>query len=102
MVEKRKKEMLVKKSEMLKIIAHPMRLCILNCLVEKSYKVNELVEKLETPQSTLSQHLSKLRMAGIVTGERQGVEIKYSLINEDVIAIIKLLVKDCDGKFGEN
>ncbi len=91
-----KKRILTKKSELLKIIAHPMRLCILSCLIDESCNVTHLVEKMNTPQSTISQHLSKLRMAGLIVGERKGVEITYSISNTEIISLIGLLLQDSE------
>lgn len=96
MIDSRKKEILIKKAEMLKIIAHPMRLCIINCLLESAHNVNSLAERLGLPQSTVSQHLSKLKMGGIVVGERNGVEIAYRVVSQEVTAIIHLMVEQCE------
>jgi ArsR family transcriptional regulator len=43
------------------------------------------------PQSTVSQHISKLKSAGIIQGNRCGLEITYIVINEDAIKIIEAL-----------
>lgn len=95
MADQAKIKILKKKSEMLKTIAHPMRLCILNCLMgAESCNVKTLVEKMETPQSTISQHLSKLKAFGIIEGERHGVEINYRIVNKDVVDLIHLLLSE--------
>ena len=94
MDKERKQEILTKKSEILKIIAHPMRLCILNCLIESTCNVTTLVNAMNVPQSTVSQHLSKLRTAGIIVGTRNGLEINYKVVNTDVVKIIKMFVHD--------
>ena len=87
--------MLQKKSEILKAIAHPMRLCILNCLMStEECNVTTLARKMQIPQSTISQHLSKLKSYGVIEGEKKGVEIQYRVINNDVKAIIHLLLKE--------
>lgn len=83
------------KSEMLKAIAHPMRLCILNCLMTtEDCNVTTLAKKMDKPQSTISQHLSKLKSHGLIEGDRNGVEIQYRVVEDDVKEIIKLLLKD--------
>ena len=92
MNQEEKRLILTKKSELLKIIAHPMRLCILNCLLESSCNVTALVNTMNVPQSTVSQHLAKLRTAGIITGTRNGVEVNYVVTHPDVIRIIDMLV----------
>lgn len=87
--------LLKSKSEMLKAIAHPMRLCILhNLMMHRECNVKTLTQKLARPQSTVSQHLSKLKSIGIIEGHRTGVEIQYRVIDDDVKTIIRLLLKD--------
>jgi ArsR family transcriptional regulator len=95
MPDQEKLKILKTKSELLKTIAHPMRLCILNCLMgAEECNVKTLVEKMETPQSTISQHLSKLKSFGIIEGERHGVEIQYRIINDEVVKLIHLLLDE--------
>ena len=79
------------KSELLKALAHPTRLCIVKGLIEKESNVTNIQECLDLPQSTVSQHLSKLKAAGIIKGKRKGLEISYQIINEDIRKIIKVL-----------
>lgn len=86
--------LLTKKAELLKVIAHPMRLCILTCLMEKECNVTKLIEKMGLQQSTVSQHLSKLRLAGIIVGSRSGTEIQYKIVNKEIEEIILLLLDD--------
>lgn len=85
-------DVLEQKAKVLKAISHPVRLCIVRGLIdEEGRNVTTMQNCLDAPQSTISQHLSKLKSAGIVKGERQGVEVKYYVINEDVRKIIKEL-----------
>ena len=81
----------IQKSELLKALAHPTRLCIVKGLIEKESNVTTIQECLDLPQSTVSQHLSKLKAAGIIKGERKGLEISYQVINEDAKKIINIL-----------
>ena len=78
-------------AEILKAIAHPVRLCIIKGLMNKECNVSHMQECLEIPQSTVSQHLRILRTKGIIKGERSGLEITYSVVNEDVKKIINAL-----------
>ena len=85
-------ELLATKAEVLKSIAHPIRLCIVRGLLEQGQcNVNKIQSCLQVPQSTVSQHLGKLRSLGIVKGKRHGVEIFYEVIDEDVKKIIRAL-----------
>ena len=75
----------------MKALAHPHRLCIVKGLIENKCNVTKIQECLDVPQSTVSQHLAKLKSAGIIAGERNGLEICYSVIDADIINIIKVL-----------
>ena len=87
-------------AEMLKAIAHPVRLC----MVRRLWRVGEcnvtcMQECMDMPQSTISQQLGKLRQAGIMEGERQGLEVRYSLKDDRVRKILEILFEKqaCEG-----
>ena len=83
---------LEEQAELLKVIAHPVRLCIARGLWRSgSCNVSHMQCCLEVPQSTVSQHLGKLRQAGIIQGDRQGLEICYSLKDKRVEKILEIL-----------
>ena len=77
------------KAEILKVLGHPVRLCIVNGLITKECNVSGIQECLKLPQSTISQHLSILKAHGIIKGKRNGLEITYSVVNEDVIRLVR-------------
>lgn len=90
-----KLKLLTEKSDMLKAMAHPMRLCILNCLMtSEECNVTTLTQKLKQPQSTVSQHLSKLKSHGLIEGQRNGASMQYRIVGEDVKPIIDVLLKE--------
>jgi ArsR family transcriptional regulator len=60
--------------------------------MENGCNVTAMQHCLGAPQSTVSQHLAKLKAAGIVEGRRNGVEINYYLVNEDVKKIIEVFL----------
>ena len=79
-------------AEVLKALAHPVRLCIVRGLLEKGgCNVCHMQECLGMPQSTTSQHLQKLRSAGIISGQRKGLEITYQVCDKRVIELIEVL-----------
>lgn len=85
-------EFFEEKVEILKALAHPVRLCIVKGLMGKGgCNVTYMQECLNIPQSTISQHISKLKAAGIIKGNRNGLEIIYHVANEDAIKIINAL-----------
>lgn len=79
------------KAEKLKAMAHPHRLCILKGLAENKCNVSKIQECLGLPQSTVSQHLAKLRAAGLIKGERNGLEICYKVEDEEVRRIVEMM-----------
>jgi ArsR family transcriptional regulator len=80
-------------SEIYKQMGHPSRLCILvNLMVQKESNVSNMQNCLCEPQSTVSQHLAKLKSAGLITGERKGTEIIYRVSNDQVKKIIRDLL----------
>ncbi|HWR39304.1 MAG TPA: metalloregulator ArsR/SmtB family transcription factor [Patescibacteria group bacterium] len=82
-------------AEWLKALAHPVRLCIVRGLLEKGgCNVSHMQECLGVPQSTISQHLQKLRLAGIISGERSGLEIRYQVSEPKVRALIGVLFEE--------
>ncbi|MBE6012199.1 ArsR/SmtB family transcription factor [Anaeropeptidivorans aminofermentans] len=81
-----------KKAEMLKALAHPLRLRILEELCVNNTNVTALYTKLNVPQSSVSRHLAVLRHAGIVSGERNGLEVDYCLDCARMDDFIKVLI----------
>ncbi|QWI73005.1 winged helix-turn-helix transcriptional regulator (plasmid) [Bacillus mycoides] len=88
------------KVKFLKVLAHPTRLCIVNRLIQNGLSnVSTIHKALNMPQSTISQHLSKLKAAEIVISERKGVEIYYKVkkkINDSVSKYITRIWKLTD------
>lgn len=81
-------------ANILKVIAHPVRLCIVKELIENGgCNVSTIYSALGIPQSTVSQHLAKLRTAGLVTGERRGNEIIYTVESEEANRLINCMIK---------
>lgn len=77
-------------AERLKAISHPVRLCIVKRLwMEGPCNVGYFTDCMEISQSGISQHLSKLRIMGIVETEKRGAEVYYSLVDKDIIKIIQ-------------
>ncbi|MCB2187292.1 MAG: metalloregulator ArsR/SmtB family transcription factor [Deltaproteobacteria bacterium] len=66
-------------AEMVKAIAHPMRLRIIATLAEGTQRVNSLAAYLGARPSAVSQQLRILRMSGLVSPLREGGEVYYAL-----------------------
>lgn len=72
-------------ARILKVLANPRRLMILDQLHSGSKTVSELVEILEMPQATVSQHLAAIRDQEIVIARRQGNTVCYSLADTKIV-----------------
>ncbi|MBP2026193.1 ArsR/SmtB family transcription factor [Peptoniphilus stercorisuis] len=68
-------DLLEEKANILKAIAHPIRLCILRGLSEKDEgQVSDMTNCLNMPQSTISQHVGILKKEGLLKGRRDGTK----------------------------
>ena len=77
-------------ASMLRLLAHPYRLKIIDIIKDKpaGVPVNALVATLAIPQSAVSQHLSSMQRAGLVKGERHGKEVWYRIDNTKPLQIL--------------
>ena len=66
-------------SSLLKVIADPTRMRIVEQLRSRPCTVSQLLEHIPIPQNLMSHHLKVLRDGGFVTKEREGKSIRYSL-----------------------
>ena len=90
-------ETLETQASIFKALGHPIRLCISQELLSGNEKnVSEMQNCLQIPQSTLSQHLSILRTAGIIQSRRNGTEVYYSMNNEIIIELLTCFTKNIE------
>jgi DNA-binding transcriptional ArsR family regulator len=75
----------------LRLLANEHRLAVMCCLLEGPLSVGEINARIELSQSALSQHLAVLREAGLVTTERRGQTIFYSVAGGRVRRTLSLL-----------
>jgi ArsR family transcriptional regulator len=80
---------LVQVSETIKIIGHPQRLRILEFLdLRGESTVGAIIEGTGGQQAAISQHLNKMRLAGIIRSRRAGRQIYYGDIAESAVTIL--------------
>lgn len=83
-----------KYAEIIKALGHPIRLKIVAGILCHDCNVNGIVEKLQIPQSTVSQHLAILRNKGIISAHKDGVSTCYKVHNEFVQKVINLIKEE--------
>ena len=90
-------DQLEKAANMLKAIAHPMRIAILNYLEEgKKLTVTEIHELLNIEQSTTSHHLGILKDKGVLSSKRDGKNTYYFLKHNNLRQIVECVSECCD------
>ncbi len=82
-------------AEIIKLLGHPVRLKIVEVLEGGEATVTDIQEQLELEQAIVSQHLAKLRGAGVVAARREGVHVFYQLTENKVPHILKC-IRTCD------
>lgn len=87
-------EQLEEAANMLKAIAHPMRIAILNYLEDgKKLTVTEIHELLKIEQSTTSHHLGILKDKGVLCSKREGKNTYYFLKHTNLSNIVNCVSK---------
>ena len=82
-------EQLERAANMLKAIAHPMRIAIIGFLEQgEPLSVTEIHERLGIEQSTTSHHLGILKDKGVLVSKREGKKTYYALKHENLKNII--------------
>ena len=81
-------------AQIVKAIAHPIRLRILAILCEGAENVTTLALRLDAAQSLISQHLRVMRSEGLVVADRRGSQVYYALARERLRSLIRYL-EDC-------
>jgi ArsR family transcriptional regulator, arsenate/arsenite/antimonite-responsive transcriptional repressor len=74
------KQRLARRAALLKSLAHPSRLLIIEMLEDRPRYVGDLTEAIGADITTVSKHLSILRRAGLIKGTKHGTYCEYSLV----------------------
>lgn len=86
------KEKLEKAAFILKTVAHPTRLAIIDLLsYHQKLSVNDICENLDGEQSLISHHLINMKLKGILRSEKDGQQVFYSLKEKDVTKLIECI-----------
>lgn len=79
-------------ADVLNVLAHPLRLRLILLLDELgTAHVSQLIARVKAEQSLVSHHLIKMKTKGVVTTQRQGKQIVYSLVDASIAQLIKEL-----------
>ena len=78
------------KAAFFKALGHPIRIRILELLVEGPRSVSELNEAVGIESSHLSQQLGVLKRAGLVDSAKSGSNVTYFLLHQEVSELLAI------------
>ncbi len=85
------KQVFKEHAQLLKMLANPKRLEIMQVLRHNFLRVGEMSRMLGLPQANLSQHLMVLRQFGVLEAERRGKKIYYRVTHKNFIKASDLI-----------
>ena len=88
---KKNKTLYELQAEICKTLSSPIRIEIISALKEGEKSVTELIDVLGISKANVSQHLAVMRLKGILTSRREGVNIYYSIVNAKVVQACSLM-----------
>ncbi len=92
---------LIEAAAMIRVLGHPIRLRIVECLEAGEQTVSALQARLRVPQAIVSQQLAKMRAGGIVRCRREGSSVWYRVADERVLRVLDCLRHGRTGRTGQ-
>lgn len=80
-------------ADILKSMAHPARIKIIQLLAPGERCVCELAEEIDIEQSNLSQHLNVLKKQGLISARKEGTRVLYRLLYPTVLDVLSAVEK---------
>ncbi|MBI2424928.1 MAG: winged helix-turn-helix transcriptional regulator [Candidatus Hydrogenedentes bacterium] len=76
-------------AECLRTLSHPLRLRMVQMLLQEEFTVGELAEACEIPSHMASEHLGKMKDRGLLSAERRGRNIYYGIAEPGLAGIVQ-------------
>ena len=80
-------------AETLRLLAHPVRLKLIERIRAGQAPVGELARHVRQPQHVVSQHLNRLRVHGVLSRRRDGRQVYYRISDPQVLDIVRWVQK---------
>jgi DNA-binding transcriptional ArsR family regulator len=80
-----------KAAQLLKAVGNPHRLQILTQLVDGEKNVGEINAEVNVSQPALSQHLARMRAAGVLTSRRSQRQIYYAIGDTQILRALEII-----------
>lgn len=82
-------EVFASAAELFKLMATPIRLKIISALCGHEKNVSQLLQEIDTTQPNMSQHLSALYRAGVLSKRREATQIYYRIGSERAASLCR-------------
>jgi ArsR family transcriptional regulator, zinc-responsive transcriptional repressor len=82
----------------LKVMAHPVRLRIVDILMQGGFSVGEIAELCESPQNQICEHLRLMQNCGLLASERRGRTVYYKITSPQLPALLGCVREHCGRK----
>ena len=76
-------------AELFTLLGTPMRLRILNALCDGEQSVTQMLEKIDTTQPNLSQHLAVMYRSGVLAKRKEGTQVIYRVQSEKALTLCR-------------
>lgn len=80
-------------AECLKVLAHPVRIRMVQLLLHGRYTVGEIAEDCEVAENLASEHLRLMQRCGFFTSQREGRKVYYQVAEPHLAKIINCIEK---------
>lgn len=80
-------------ADMLRVLAHPQRLRIIELLEAADHTVGGLAAELKISQAACSQHLNRMKAQGLLRARREGREVYYQVANPHALNVLACIRK---------
>lgn len=82
-------------AECLKVMAHPVRLKMVNVLLQGEFAVHEIAELCETSANQTCEHLRLLKGHGLLSSERRGRTVYYKILSPRLPRLVECIRANC-------
>jgi ArsR family transcriptional regulator, zinc-responsive transcriptional repressor len=88
-------EQMDRAAECLKVMAHPVRLRIVDILMQGEFPVHEIAALCETSPDQTCEHLRLMKGHGLLSSERRGRTVYYKIATPRLPGLIECIRKNC-------
>jgi DNA-binding transcriptional ArsR family regulator len=91
-------EKLERAAECMKVMSHPIRLRIVDILMQGEFPVHEIAEFCDLPPHQTCEHLRLLKGHGFLASQRKGRTVYYRIITPQLPGLLECVRKNCPEK----